>query len=47
MHSVADVEAFQAALNRDIAGDMSTWQTSGSDTGMHFFDSLYSEFHLQ
>ncbi|XP_054812383.1 transcription initiation factor TFIID subunit 4b-like [Prosopis cineraria] len=32
MHSGADVEAFQAALNRDIGGDMSTSQPSGSDT---------------
>ncbi|XP_027355821.1 transcription initiation factor TFIID subunit 4b-like isoform X3 [Abrus precatorius] len=33
MHSGADVEAFQAALNRDIGGDASTSQLSGSDTG--------------
>ncbi|KAL3022988.1 hypothetical protein AAZX31_04G043700 [Glycine max] len=33
MHSGADVEAFQAALNRDIGGDTSTSQLSGSDTG--------------
>ncbi|KAI9086900.1 hypothetical protein K1719_031061 [Acacia pycnantha] len=32
MHSGAEVEAFQAALNRDIGGDMSTSQPSGSDT---------------
>uniref|UniRef100_A0A2P2KVE0 Uncharacterized protein MANES_03G054700 n=1 Tax=Rhizophora mucronata TaxID=61149 RepID=A0A2P2KVE0_RHIMU len=31
MHSGADVEAFQAALNRDIGGDVSTSQSS--DTG--------------
>ncbi|KAF7830561.1 transcription initiation factor TFIID subunit 4b-like isoform X1 [Senna tora] len=31
MHSGADVEAFQAALNRDIGGDTSTSQPSGSD----------------
>ncbi|KAK8691958.1 hypothetical protein V6N13_075446 [Hibiscus sabdariffa] len=30
MHSGADVEAFQAALNRDIEGDASTSQQSGS-----------------
>lgn len=35
MHSGADVEAFQAALNRDIGGDTSTSQLSGSDTGTH------------
>ncbi|KAK4253477.1 hypothetical protein QN277_010142 [Acacia crassicarpa] len=34
MHSGADVEAFQAALNRDIGGDMSTSQPSGSDTAL-------------
>ncbi|KAJ1379353.1 Transcription initiation factor TFIID component TAF4 [Sesbania bispinosa] len=32
MHSGVDVEAFQAALNRDIGGDASTSQFSGSDT---------------
>ncbi|KAL2574749.1 hypothetical protein AAZV13_17G205800 [Glycine max] len=31
MHSGVDVEAFQAALNRDIGGDVSTSQFSGSD----------------
>lgn len=31
MHSGADVEAFQAALNRDIGGDASTSQPSDSD----------------
>ncbi|KAF5456131.1 hypothetical protein F2P56_025641 [Juglans regia] len=31
MHSGADVEAFQAALNRDIGGDASTSQNSDSD----------------
>ncbi|KAB2044992.1 hypothetical protein ES319_D01G130100v1 [Gossypium barbadense] len=33
MHSGADVEAFQAALNRDIEGDASTSQPPDSDTG--------------
>ncbi|KAI9174067.1 hypothetical protein LWI28_011403 [Acer negundo] len=33
MHSGADVEAFQAALNRDIGGDVSTSQPSDSDSG--------------
>ncbi|XP_040966313.1 uncharacterized protein [Gossypium hirsutum] len=32
MHSGADVEAFQAALNRDIEGDASTSQPPDSDT---------------
>ncbi|KAK2664082.1 hypothetical protein Ddye_002656 [Dipteronia dyeriana] len=32
MHSGADVEAFQAALNRDIGGDVSTSQPSNSDS---------------
>ncbi|MCI30063.1 transcription initiation factor TFIID subunit 4b-like, partial [Trifolium medium] len=31
MHSGADVEAFQAALNRDIGGDASNSQLSDSD----------------
>ncbi|CAJ1972748.1 unnamed protein product [Sphenostylis stenocarpa] len=31
MHSGVDVEAFQAALNRDIGGDVSASQFSGSD----------------
>lgn len=34
MHSGVDVEAFQAALNRDIGGDASTSLLSGSDTGI-------------
>ncbi|XP_015885051.1 transcription initiation factor TFIID subunit 4b isoform X4 [Ziziphus jujuba] len=33
MHSGADVEAFQAALNRDIGGDASASQPSDSDSG--------------
>jgi hypothetical protein len=37
MHSGADVEAFQAALNRDIGGDASTSQPSDSDNGASFF----------
>ncbi|KAM7520954.1 hypothetical protein LguiB_019916 [Lonicera macranthoides] len=32
MHSGADVEAFTAALNRDIEGDSSTFQPSDSDS---------------
>ena len=36
MHSGADVEAFQAALNRDIEGDASTSQQSDSNTGIIF-----------
>jgi hypothetical protein len=36
MHSGADVEAFQAALNRDIGGDASTSQPSDSDNGASF-----------
>lgn len=35
MHSGADVEAFTAALNRDIEGDSSTFQPSDSDSGMY------------
>lgn len=34
MHSGADVEAFQAALNRDIGGDASNSQLSDSDAGI-------------
>lgn len=35
MHSGADVEAFQAALNRDIEGDVSaSQQPSDSDSGI-------------
>ncbi|XP_037491613.1 transcription initiation factor TFIID subunit 4b [Jatropha curcas] len=34
MHSGADVDAFQAALNRDIVGDASTSQPSDSDTAV-------------
>ncbi|XP_015885049.1 transcription initiation factor TFIID subunit 4b isoform X1 [Ziziphus jujuba] len=34
MHSGADVEAFQAALNRDIGGDASASQPSDSDSVM-------------
>jgi transcription initiation factor TFIID subunit 4 len=37
MHSGADVEAFQAALNRDIGGDASNSQLSDSDAGIHQF----------
>ena len=42
MHSGVDVEAFQAALNRDIGGDVSTSQFSGSDAGMSRFYSLFA-----
>ncbi|VVA23208.1 PREDICTED: mRNAion initiation factor [Prunus dulcis] len=34
MHSGADVEAFQAALNRDIEGDVSVSQPSDSDSAV-------------
>ncbi|KAJ0025832.1 hypothetical protein Pint_08666 [Pistacia integerrima] len=34
MHSGADVEAFQAALNRDIGGDASTSQPPDSDSAL-------------
>lgn len=44
MHSGADVEAFQAALNRDIGGDASTSQNSDSDKGASF--SFFSIFHV-
>ena len=33
MHSGADVDAFQAALNRDIGGDASSSQPSDSGAG--------------
>lgn len=46
LHSGADVEALQAALNRDIGGDASTSQPSGSDAGINQFDSLYSNFQI-
>ncbi|XP_059432112.1 transcription initiation factor TFIID subunit 4b-like isoform X3 [Corylus avellana] len=39
MHSGADVEAFQAALNRDIGGDASTSQPSDSDNGSNHTSS--------
>lgn len=47
MHSGADVEAFQAALNRDIGGDASNSQLSDSDAGIHQF-TLYlsSGYHI-
>jgi hypothetical protein len=41
MHSGADVEAFQAALNRDIGGDASTSQPSDSDNGASLFFFLF------
>lgn len=41
MHSGADVEAFEAALNRDIGGDASTSQLSDSDKGVPFDFSIY------
>lgn len=34
MHSGADVDAFQAALNRDIGGDVSTSQPSDSESAL-------------
>lgn len=34
MHSGAEVDAFQAALNRDIGGDASTSRPSDSDSGI-------------
>lgn len=34
MHSGADVEAFQAALNRDIGGDTAASQASSSNKGV-------------
>ena len=45
MHSGVDVEAFQAALNRDIGGAGSTSQFSGSDAGISQFYSLFSVQH--
>lgn len=46
MHSGADVEAFTAALNRDIEGDnTSTSQPSDSDTGAYSFHSSDSTFN--
>lgn len=41
MHSGADVEAFQAALNRDIEGDVSASQPSEPDPGI-LLNLLYS-----
>ena len=48
MHSGANVEAFQAAMNRDIEGHASTSQPSLSNTGNHsqfllflFFSQMY------
>ncbi|WVY90976.1 hypothetical protein V8G54_036490 [Vigna mungo] len=42
MHSGVDVEAFQAALNRDIGGDVSASQFPGSDAGICQFHSSFS-----
>ncbi|KAF9687509.1 hypothetical protein SADUNF_Sadunf02G0101000 [Salix dunnii] len=44
MHSGADVEAFQAALNRDIGGDVSTSQPSDSSPGAYliFHSTVFS-----
>ncbi|KAB2626259.1 transcription initiation factor TFIID subunit 4b-like [Pyrus ussuriensis x Pyrus communis] len=39
MHSGADVEAFQAALNKDIEGDVSASQPSDSDSGTNIASS--------
>ena len=51
MHSGADVEAFQAALNRDIGGDVYSSQPSDSVAGMflifirpHFNQSILFSF---
>lgn len=41
MHSGADVEAFTAALNRDIGGDNSQSQPSDSDSGNISLFSYY------
>lgn len=46
MHSGADVDAFQAALNRDIGGDVSTSQPSDSESGMNS-PYLYNIFFLK
>jgi len=44
MHSGADVEAFQAALNRDIGGDASNSHLSDSDAGIHYlYHSLFKK----
>ncbi|KAK4342518.1 hypothetical protein RND71_038334 [Anisodus tanguticus] len=44
MHSGVDLEAFTAALNRDIEGDSSTSQPSKSDSGSTF--SLAFPLHI-
>ena len=38
MHSGADVEAFTAALNRDIEGDTPTSQPSDSDSSTYLYN---------
>ncbi|KAJ8747362.1 hypothetical protein K2173_012942 [Erythroxylum novogranatense] len=47
MHSGADVDAFQAALNRDIGGDVSTSQPSDSGTAVYSQESnqSYGQVH--
>lgn len=40
MHSGADVEAFTAALNRDIEGDTSTSQPSDPESGMNLLQLM-------
>lgn len=45
MHSGADVEAFQAALNRDIEGDASNSQLSDSNSGI-FISSFFFFFGI-
>lgn len=46
MHSGADVEAFQAALNRDIEGDASNSQQSGSNTSIVLLFFFGFRFYL-
>ncbi|KAJ6954873.1 transcription initiation factor TFIID subunit 4b-like [Populus alba x Populus x berolinensis] len=46
MHSGADVEAFQAALNRDIGGDISTSQPSDSSSE-HDAKSVEQQHHQE
>ena len=46
MHSGVDVEAFQAALNRDIGGDVSTSQFFGSNACLNFIHYLVFNINL-
>ncbi|KAK3231248.1 hypothetical protein Dsin_003129 [Dipteronia sinensis] len=43
MHSGADVEAFQAALNRDIGGDVSTSQPSDLDSELTIKERIHNQ----